>query len=82
MLALKQRPCFHVCYTSTGASWLNMIERFLSDLSDKQICRGVFHSVRELITTIQGYTNKPKRFIGTARASAILNRQDGENRSQ
>jgi hypothetical protein len=53
-----------------------MVERFFRDLTDKQIRRGVFRIVKELITAIQGYienhNNKPKPFIWTAKAPDIL----------
>src|SRR5256885_9398323 len=39
-------------FTPTSASWLNRVERFFRDLTDKCIRRGVFHSVKELVTTI------------------------------
>src|SRR5437867_3270898 len=49
---LKRHPRFHMHFTPTSASWLNMVERFFRDLTDKCIRRGVFHSVKELVTTI------------------------------
>jgi hypothetical protein len=53
-----------------------MVERLFRGLTDKQIRRGVFRIVKELITAIQGYrenhNNKPKPFIWTAEAADIL----------
>src|SRR5881227_2888446 len=49
---LQRHPRFHLHFTPTSASWLNMVERFFRDLTDKCIRRGVFHSVKELVTTI------------------------------
>ena len=63
-------------FTPTSASWLNMVERFLRDLSQNAIERAVFPNVPELINTIQNYVENhnrdPKPFIWTARASDIL----------
>ena len=73
---LKRHPRFHLHFTPTRASWLNMVERFFRDLSQKAIERGVFPSVPELINTIENYVENhnrdPKPLIWTARASDIL----------
>ena len=73
---LKRHPRFHMHFTPTSASWLNMVERFFRDLTDKCIRRGVFHSVKELVTTImvsvEQHHKEPKPFIWTAKASDIL----------
>jgi len=53
-----------------------MVERFFRDLTQKQLRRGVFRDVEELIMAIQGYIEKhnanPKPFIWTAKATDIL----------
>ena len=73
---LKRHPRFHVHFTPTSASWLNMVERFFRDLTTKRLRRGVFTSVDKLITAIDAYiaeSNKdPKPFIWTAKAADIL----------
>jgi transposase len=73
---LAKHPRFQMHFTPTSASWLNMVERFFRDLTDKQLSRGVFHSVAELIAAIERYiaqhNRNPKPFIWTARASDIL----------
>ena len=73
---LKRHPRFHMHFTPTSASWLNMVERFFRDLTQNRIRRGVFHSVPELITAIADYlqhhNQHPKPFIWTAKASDIL----------
>jgi transposase len=73
---LKRHPRFHMHFTPTGASWLNMIERFFRDLSTNRIRRGTFASVRELIAAIESYiaqhNREPKPFIWTAKATDIL----------
>ena len=73
---LAKHPRFHMHFTPTSASWLNMVERFFRDLSEQQLARGVFHNVPELVHTIDKYITQhnrdPKPFVWTARASDIL----------
>ena len=73
---LKKNPRFHMHFTPTSASWLNMVERFFRDLTEKQLRRGVHRSVKELKASIDAYieqhNNNPKPFIWTAKASDIL----------
>jgi transposase len=73
---LKRHPRFHVHFTPTSSSWLNMVERFFRDLTQKRLRRGVFRDVEELITAIGDYIDRhnknPKPFIWTAKANDIL----------
>jgi transposase len=73
---LARNKRVHMHFTPTSASWLNMVERFFRDITDKRIRRGVFRSVPELITAIEEYianhNQAPKPFIWTAKASDIL----------
>lgn len=73
---LTKHPRFHVHFTPTSASWLNMVERFFRDLTQHRLKRGVFRDVEELITAIDRYVDQhnqqPKPFIWTAKASDIL----------
>ncbi len=73
---LKRHKRIHIHFTPTSASWLNMVERFFRDLTDKRIRRGVFRSVSELNAAINDYlavhNQHPKPFIWTAKASDIL----------
>jgi transposase len=73
---LQKHSRFHVRFTPTSASWLNMIERFFRDLTTNQIRRGVFQDLEQLITAIGSYIDhhnqKPKPFILTAKANDIL----------
>ena len=73
---LARHPRFHVHFTPTGSSWLNMVERFFRDLTQKRLRRGVFRDVEELIMEIGAYIDQhnetPKPFIWTARAADIL----------
>ena len=73
---LRRHPRFHMHFTPTGCSWLNMVERFFRDLTESRLRRGVFRSVEELITAIFDYIDhhneNPKPFIWTAKAADIL----------
>jgi transposase len=75
-LWLRKHKRFHVHFTPTSASWLNMIERFFRDLTEKRIRRGVFRDIEQLIMAIGDYIDRhnesPKPFIWTAKASDIL----------
>jgi transposase len=73
---LAKHPRFNMHFTPTSASWLNMVERFFRDISEKRLRRGVFTSVDELVTAIDEYVahhnSDPKPFIWTASARDIL----------
>ena len=73
---LKKHPRFHMHFTPTSASWLNLIERWFRRITDDQIRRGVFRSVKELIDAIDRYIANhnadPKSFTWTKSADAIL----------
>ena len=73
---LEKHPRFHLHFTPTSASWLNAVERFFRDLTERQLRRGVFKSLAQLqaaITAyIQGHNENPRPFIWTAKASEIL----------
>jgi transposase len=73
---LAKHPRFNMHFTPTSSSWLNMVERFFRDITDKRIRRGVFTSVPELEAAIHDYiavhNANPKPFIWTAKASDIL----------
>ena len=73
---LDRHPRFHMHFTPTSASWLNMVERFFRDITTKRIRRGAFPSVRHLVAAIKAYIEEhnlaPKAFIWTAKACDIL----------
>lgn len=73
---MAQHPRFTIHFTPTSASWLNMVERFFRDLTQKQLRRGIFRSVEELIASINDYLGQhnadPNPFIWTKSASDIL----------
>src|SRR3989442_1636940 len=73
---LARRPRFHVHFTPTSASWINLVERWFAALTEKQLRRGVHRSTRELEEAVQRYlevTNQnPTPFIWTKTADEIL----------
>ena len=73
---LKRHPRFHIHFTPTSASWLNMVERFFRDLTANRLRRGVFRDVMELVNAIDTYVDRhnenPKPFIWTSSANDIL----------
>jgi transposase len=73
---LKRHPRFHIHFTPTSSSWLNMIERWFREITDKRIRRGVFHSVPQLIQAIEdyiaGHNADPQPFVWTAKTEDIL----------
>lgn len=73
---LEKHKRFHVRFTPTSASWLNMVERFFRDLTHNRIRRGVFQDLEQLIMAIgeylDGHNKNPKPFIWTAKATDIL----------
>jgi len=75
---LSNRSRFHMHFTPTSASWLNMVERFFSELTTKRIRRGVFRSVKELEAAIKDFiknhNEKPKIFTWTKDAHTILSK--------
>lgn len=73
---LAKRPHFHVHFTPTGASWINLVERWFAMLTQKQIRRGSHRSTYELESAIRSYLNlyneNPRPFVWTKTADEIL----------
>jgi len=73
---LLRRPRYHLHFTPTHSSWLNMIESWFSILTNKQIKRGAFRSTRQLEEKIhefvEAYNEKPKPFVWTKNADQLL----------
>jgi transposase len=73
---LAQHKRFHVHFTPTSFSWLNMVEGFFRDLTQNHIRRGIFKDIEQLIMGIgdyiDGHNQNPKPFIWTAKACDIL----------
>jgi len=72
---LAKHPRFHMHFTPTSSSWLNLVERFFRDLTD-QIVSGSFASIKELADKILTYladrNQNPKRYVWNARGEEIL----------
>lgn len=72
---LAKRSCFHVHFTPTSASWINMVERWFAGLSDKQLRRGLYRSTKELEEAlrnfIQHHSRDPKPFVWHRTADQI-----------
>ncbi len=73
---LKKHPRFHLHFIPTSSSWLNLVERWFRELTDKAIRRGVFHCVPDLIAAIheflKAHNDDPQPFIWTASIDSIL----------
>ncbi|MEO7146934.1 MAG: IS630 family transposase, partial [Terrimesophilobacter sp.] len=73
---LAKHPRFHLHFTPTSSSWLNLVERWFRELTDKALRRGAFHSVPDLIAAIEDYltahNNQPRPLVWTATAENIL----------
>jgi transposase len=73
---LARHPRFHVHFTPTGSSWINLVERWFAALTEKQIRRGVHRSTRELEAAIRRYieltNDRPTPFVWTKTADEIL----------
>jgi transposase len=73
---LDQHPRVHFHFLPTSTSWLNLVERFFSELTTRQLKRLAVHSVAELEDAIRRYiearTREPKPFTWTASAESIL----------
>ena len=71
-----RRPRYHVHFTPTGASWLNQVERFFAEITNKRIRRGAFRNVPHLERAIRNYLDDynqhPRPFQWTATADLIL----------
>lgn len=75
---LAKHRRFHLHFTPTSSSWLNLVERWFRNLTDQAIRRGVFASVPDLISAIETYlasnNDDPKPLVWTATAQSILDK--------
>ncbi|MGH7411550.1 MAG: IS630 family transposase [Candidatus Methylomirabilis sp.] len=73
---LARHPRYHLHFTPTGASWLNQVERWFASLTQRQIRRGSFTSVRDLVLKIKRYldlyNHHPRSFVWTKSADEIF----------
>lgn len=71
-----KRPRFHMHFTPTYGSWINLVERWFAEITNKRIRRGIFRSVKELEAAIREYievhNEDPKPFVWTKSADEIL----------
>ena len=69
-------PRYHLHFTPTSASWLNLVERWFAEITRQRIRRGTFRSVPDLIRTIHAYLREhnkdPRPFLWTASAASIM----------
>jgi transposase len=64
---LAARPRYHLHFTPTSASWLNLVERFLAEITERRIRRGTFRSLPELIRAITTYIRERNKKSQTVR---------------
>jgi transposase len=73
---LQRHPRFHLHFIPTSSSWLNVVERWFREITEKRIRRGTFHNVAALIAAIKGYLDNhnqnPQVFVWTAPVERIL----------
>jgi len=73
---LRRHPRFHLHFIPTSSSWLNMVERWFREITDKRIRRGAFKSVPDLIAAIKDYleshNQNPRVFVWSASEDQIL----------
>ncbi len=73
---LAKHPRVHLHFTPTSSSWVNLVERFFAEITDKAIRRGVFTSVRDLEAAIADYLetrNKdPHPYVWTAKVATVI----------
>jgi len=73
---LSRHRRFHMHFIPTSSSWLNLVERWLRNITDKRIRRGVFKSAEALVTAIMNYiaehNDNPETFAWTASAEVIF----------
>jgi transposase len=74
---LAAHPRFYLHFTPTGASWLNLVERWFAELTARKLRRGAHRSVRELNADIRDWlehwNDSPKPYVWTKTADQILN---------
>lgn len=69
-------PRFHLHFTPTSASWMNLVERWFAELTNRKLRRSAHRSVTELKADVQAWINAwnedPKPFVWTKTADQIL----------
>ena len=82
---LAGHPRYHLHFTPTGASWLNLVECFFAEITDRRLRRGTFRSVQQLVQAIGCYIRErnkvPKPFVWAAKPTSILSKTKRNRRS-
>ena len=75
-LASPKRTRWHLHFTPTSSSWLNLVERWFKELTDRRLRRGTFNSVAALIDAIElwveHWNDDPKPFVWHKTAEEII----------
>jgi transposase len=75
---LQRHPRFHLHFTPTSSSWLNLIERWFRNLTQQRLRRGSFRALQELVNAIENYiathNQNPHVFVWSAPVDRILNK--------
>jgi len=75
---IRRHSRFRLHFTPTSSSWLNMVERWFREITDKRIRRGTFHSVKDLIAAIKSFlknhNQNPHVFVWTASTDKIMSK--------
>jgi transposase len=83
---LARHPRFHMHFTPTSASWLNLVERLFAELTNKRLRRGIFRSIADLQATINRYLRErnraPKPFVWTKSADTIIRKYEKYERAK
>lgn len=73
---LEKHPRFHIYFTPTGSSWMNLVERFFLDITNDVIRDGSFNNLKKLEDSIRNYlvdrNKNPKRYVWKADGKKIL----------
>jgi transposase len=79
-LWLERHPRFHLHFIPTSSSWLNLVERWFGEITQKRIRRGTFSSVQSLIKAskeyIENHNQNPQAFVWTATPDRIIQNID------
>jgi transposase len=75
---LEKHPRFHIHFTPTGSSWMNLVEIFFADITNDVIRDGSFNSLKKLENAITNYMSErnsnPKRYVWKAEGQIILDK--------
>jgi len=73
---LVRHPRYHLHFTPTRSSWINLVKRWFATLTERQLRRGIHHSTQELETAlrcyVKTYNQDPRHFVWTKTADRIL----------